>query len=156
MTGALQKLTIVGAAAWLAGAQMPAGHADEHEAEPETLRCLNARTIRRTHVINDDYVVFWIQGRRLFLNALPKSCKGLSRDRRFSFETSTRSLCVRDKIRVLEESASGFYEGRFCTLGLFYPMSEEDLASFIQDRTVTPQPEEVESADVEDIVKEQP
>ena len=35
-------------------------------------------------------------------------------------------------------------------------MSEEDLASFIKDRTVTPQPEEVESADVEDIVKEEP
>ena len=128
--------------------------ADEVDAELMSERCINSRSIRRTEVINDDYVLFWVQGRRIFLNALPETCKGLSRDRRFSFETTTRSLCARDKIRILRESALGVYEGRSCSLGQFQPITEEELARFLEERTITPQPEEVEPADVEDVVEE--
>ena len=91
------------AAIYLVWALVPTARADEESAESESLRCINARTIRRTHVINDNHVVFWVQGRRLYLNALSSTCNGLSRDRRFSFETTTRSLCAPDKIRILKE-----------------------------------------------------
>lgn len=151
----LRQAFVTGLAAALTCWIAPAVSADEESAEPETLRCINARSIRRTEVINDDYVVFWVQGRRLYLNELPKSCIGLSQDRRFSFETTTRSLCARDKIRVLKESARGIYEGRSCSLGRFRPTSVDDLGAFIESRTVTPNPEDVESAEVEDIVTDE-
>lgn len=151
----LRQALVAGLAAALMCCIAPAVIADEQSAEPETLRCINARSIRRTEVINDDYVVFWVQGRRLYLNELPKSCTGLSQDRRFSFETTTRSLCARDKIRILKESARGIYEGRSCSLGRFQQTTVEDLNAFIESRTVTPEPEEVESAEVEDVVTDE-
>ena len=151
----LRNSLAAGLAAALLCGFAPGAHADEEAAEPESLRCINARTIRRTEVISDDYVVFWVQGRRLYLNELPRSCIGLSQDRRFSFETSTRSLCARDKIRILRESARGVYEGRSCSLGRFHPTTVEDLGAFIESRTVTPEPEEVPPAEVEDMVRDE-
>ena len=108
--------------------------ADEEEATGESERCINVRSIRGADVIDDNYVLFRVQGRRLYLNALPKSCKGLSRDRRFSYETYTRSLCERDTIRVLREAGGGIYDGRACKLGRFQPITEEDLVDFIKER----------------------
>jgi len=125
--------------------------ADEEEAAGESERCINARSIRGVDVIDDNYVVFRVQGRRLYLNALLKSCNGLSRDRRFSYETYTRSLCERDAIRVLREAGGGVYEGRACKLGRFQQITESELVDFIEDRTVTPEPEAVEAPDLEEI-----
>jgi len=126
--------------------------ADEEEATGESERCINARSIRGADVIDDNYVLFRVQGRRLYLNALPKSCKGLSRDRRFSYETYTRSLCEQDTIRVLREAGGGIYDGRACKLGRFQPITEEDLVDFIKERSVTPEPKAVEVPDLEEVV----
>lgn len=127
-------------------------HADDQDVEDDSKRCINSRSIRGTEVINDNYIVFEIQGRRLFLNALPKSCTGLSKNRRFSWEISTRSLCARDKIRVLREGGNTVFEGRSCSLGRFRPVTYEELMEFSRDKRQTPEPQEVESADVEDVV----
>ena len=126
--------------------------ADEEEATGESERCINARSIRGADVIDDNYILFRVQGRRLYLNALPNSCRGLSRDRRFSYETYTRSLCERDTIRVLKEAGGGVYAGRACKLGRFQPITEEELVEFIGDRSVTPEPEAIEAPDLEEVV----
>ena len=144
---------VLSAGCWLVAA--PDALADDTDEVREPQRCINSRSIRRTEVINDDYVLFWVQGRRMYLNALQSSCTGLTQERRFSFETTTRSLCAHDKIRVLRESGLGVYEGRSCTLGRFQEMTEEALDDFIKERTRTPQPEDVEPAEVEDVVKEE-
>ncbi len=130
---------------------VPANAQDEG-VDDGSKRCLNARSIRRTDVIDDNHVVFEIQGRRLFLNVLPKSCTGLSQNRRFSYEISTRSLCAHDKIRILREAGNTFYEGKSCSLGRFRPVTYDDLVAFGQNKTQRPAPQEVESAEVEDVV----
>ncbi|MDJ0905602.1 MAG: hypothetical protein QNI96_06250 [Woeseiaceae bacterium] len=130
---------------------MPA-YAGDEGVEDDSKRCINARSIRGTEVINDNYIVFEIQGRRLYLNALPKSCTGLSKNRRFSWEISTRSLCARDKIRVLREGGNTVFEGRSCSLGRFRPVTFEELMEFTQGAKRAPEPQEVEAADVEDVV----
>jgi hypothetical protein len=127
---------------------------EEEAAEDESLRCINARSIRGSDVIDDNHVLFELQGRRLYLNALPNSCVGLSRDRRFSFETHTRSLCALDKIRVLREAGGGVYAGRACSLGRFQPVTAEDLVVLFPKDAVPTQSELSESADVEDVVTE--
>lgn len=131
---------------------LAATNAQDEGVDDGSKRCLNARSIRGTEVIDDNHVVFEIQGRRLFLNVLPKSCTGLSKDRRFSYEISTRSLCAHDKIRILREAGNTFYEGRSCSLGRFHPVTVEALEALEQDGTQPPEPQEVESADVEDVV----
>jgi hypothetical protein len=128
--------------------------AQEDEAEADdSKRCINARSIRGADVIDDNYVLFEIQGRRLFLNRLAKSCVGLSRDRRFSYDTYTRSLCARDKIRILKESGDGFYEGRSCSLGRFEPITYDELQVFLGERSAPIEPEKTAPAGIEDVTK---
>ena len=124
------------------------------EEEDSSLRCINARSIRGADVIDDNHVLFEIQGRRLFLNVLPATCKGLSIDRRFSYDTYPRSLCARDKIRILKDSGSRIYETRSCSLGRFQPITREDLEDFFRDRSVTPKDKKVEPAEVEDVIND--
>ena len=126
-------------------------HTEDEGIEDNSRRCLNARSIRRTEVIDDNNVVFEIQGRRLFLNQLPKSCTGLSENRRFSYETYTRSLCAFDKIRVLREAGDTFFEGRSCSLGRFRPVTVDELLEAERSTVDPAPPQKVESADVEDV-----
>ena len=127
---------------------------DKTVEEDDSKRCINARSIRGADVIDDNYVLFEIQGRRLFLNALPKSCVGLSRDRRFSYDTYTRSLCARDKIRILKEAGDGFYEGKSCSLGRFQPITYDELQAFLKGRTAPVEPEETAPPGIEDVTED--
>lgn len=127
--------------------------ADELDAAGEDgERCVNARSIRGVDVIDDNHVLFHIQGRRMFLNALPKTCVGLSVEGRLSYETHTRSLCARDKIRIMREAGGGVYSGRACSLGRFQPMTKEQLDDYFKKRTVPADSQKPESADVEEVV----
>ena len=87
---------------------------DEREENPESsnseldveesARCVNSRTIKRTSVIDDRNIVFYMRGSRIYINVLPRECRGLSHQRRFSYTTVTRSLCNSDSIRILRET----------------------------------------------------
>ena len=129
----------------------PDVRADEN-ADVETKRCIQSRTIRRTEVIDDSNVVFHTQGRRIYLNTLPKPCKGLSRHGRFSHVTHMRSLCALDRISVLQEGGTGAYEGRACKLGRFRPMTEEGLHDYFDKRAKKPESKSVEPPPIEDVV----
>lgn len=124
---------------------------DEGIDDDQSKRCINARAIRRTEVINDEVVIFHMQGRKIFLNNLTRTCKGLSRDKRFSFVTHTRSLCALDRINVLKESGSGFYEGRACKLGRFRPATEDDIADIYEQQHKIPEAQPVELPPVQDV-----
>jgi len=117
----------------------------------EGKRCINARAIRRTDVLNDGNVIFYMQGRKIYLNTLLKSCKGLSLDGRFSFVTHTRSLCRLDSINVLKDSGSGVYEGRACKLGRFKSVTEEDIQDFYERLHKLPEAEPTELPPVQDV-----
>ena len=79
----------------------------------------------------------------------------LSKDRRFSYETYTRSLCASDKIRILQDSGGRLYEGKSCSLGRFQPIERQDLIDFLEQRETVPEPEPTAPAEVEDVVKDE-
>ena len=122
---------------------------DEREENPESsnseldveesARCVNSRTIKRTSVIDDRNIVFYMRGSRIYINVLPRECRGLSHQRRFSYTTVTRSLCNSDSIRILRETGFGFEEGRSCRLGLFHPTTDEQISAYIQRSIEAPQ-----------------
>ena len=132
--------------------------ADDVEDEADTKigeRCINSRTIRRTDVVDDSNVVFYMRGTKVYLNTLPKPCKGLADERRFTYGSFTRSLCEFDRISVLKDSTFGAYEGRSCKLGRFIPVTQEEAAYFFhpQDRVTEPEPVDpppVEEFDIDD------
>ena len=144
----------------------PLSLADEIEDDDEyseAERCINSRTIKSTTVIDDRNIVFYMRGSKIYRNILPRPCRGLSTQRRFSYTTVTRSLCDSDSIRILRETGQGFEEGRSCRLGRFHPTTEEDLNAFLYRLYETPkaipptlpEPQEVTGKDDEETSEEE-
>ena len=129
----------------------------------ESERCVNSRTIKRTAVLDDRNIVFYMRGSKIYINVLPRECRGLSHQRRFSYTTVTRSLCNSDSIRILRGTGYGFEEGRSCRLGLFHPTTDEQISAYIQRSLETPkaipptlpEPQEVTSEDDSEKVEEE-
>ncbi len=128
---------------------------DETDAE-ESQRCINSRTIRRTDVVDDSNILFYIRGSKVYLNTLPKTCKGLSDERRFTYGSYTRSLCEFDRINVLKDSTFGAYEGRACKLGRFRLVTQDDVAYLFEQRQRVPEAERVDPPPVEELILDDP
>lgn len=86
-----------------------------------------------------------------FVNQLPRTCRGLSRDRRFTYQLYERRLCANDRIRVLLTAGTSMIEGRSCKLGEFRQLSVDELERIYLPDVSTPEPAPVESADVEEL-----
>ena len=126
----------------------------EEETDEDGLRCINSRSIRSTDVINDSNIIFEMQGKKLYQNTLPRSCRGLSREERFSYTTHTRSLCANDLITVLNDSGMGMIEGRACKLGRFRPTTEEEVGEFVQRLYAPPEARMPEPPPPREVVSE--
>ncbi len=124
---------------------------DDAADEQDDRRCINSRAIRRTDVLDDVNIVFYLQGRKIYLNAMRAPCPGLSRDRRFSYGSYTRSLCEFDKINVLTDSGFGMIEGRTCKLGRFRLVTKEDVEYIYEQRDRLPEPERVEAPPIQEL-----
>ena len=127
-----------------------ASRADEVEDE-EARRCIQARTIRQTHVLDDLNIFFYMRGKAIYHNILPRQCKGLSRDRRFSYTSSVNRLCYLDSIRILHDSGWGLQEGRSCQLGYFRPVTKEDIELIVERKHTPPPSEPLPTAEPEEI-----
>ena len=109
----------------------PIAVADEAEGvdDHKPRRCINTGSILQTRVIDDGHVVFMMRRNEMYLNTLRSRCGGLSRNGRFSYRLQTRSLCELETITVIESGTFGNPFGRSCTLGMFKPVTMEDLTT---------------------------
>jgi hypothetical protein len=107
--------------------------------DDNTEKCINARILKRTDVVDDQHILFYMPGSKVYLNILPSLCKGLSRERRFSYTTLNRSLCRFDSIRVLSDFGGALQQGRSCRLGYFHLTSKEEIDA-AQERMNEPPP----------------
>lgn len=96
--------------------------------------CVRASNIRSTLVVDDQTILFYMRGNRVFQNRLPEDCPRLGKERRFSYERRVGQrvgrLCSIDAITVLESfSVTPF--GATCRLGKFHPITvtEADVIS---------------------------
>jgi len=108
-------------------AQEEAPQVEEQDSVVEGQRCVSSRTIRKTEVIDDQNILFYIRGATIYLNHLPKPCTRLSRDGRFMYRTTVARLCRADMINVLTEMGGSVGIGRACKLGSFYAITKEDV-----------------------------
>lgn len=122
--------------------------------EEKARKCINAGVIRHTRVLDDSNILFYVRGKSIYHNILPRQCTGLAREARFSYRRSTSSLCSHDTIQVLYGSAAGLREGRSCRLGYFRKVTEEDIAVIFERINRPPQAEPLPPAEVEEIIKE--
>ena len=122
--------------------------------EENARKCITASVIRHTKVLDDSNILFYVRGKSIYHNILPKQCKGLTREGRFSYRRSTSSLCNHDTIRILYGSGTGLQEGRSCRLGYFHEITEEDIAMISARMYRPPQAEPLPPAEPEEIIEE--
>jgi len=139
---------------------LPAFGEDEDEDnaldEDQGENCISTRTLKRTEVVDDHHILFFMNGNKVYLNALPRQCKGLSRERRFSYSTTSRNLCSFDSIRILSDFGNSMSPGRSCKLGRFHLTSVEEVEA-ARERGQEPPPAKTPAgADVEEIGVEAP
>lgn len=106
--------------------------AEEPDAQAE--HCVNVRMIARTEIITDDAILFRMRGDDLYLNRLPHRCPGLDRGDAFMYRTSVGQLCDLDIITTLSNMGFGFTPGISCGLGMFYPVTEEQVEELKAER----------------------
>lgn len=122
--------TLLGVALSLAGTAA-AQDEDEQRASDEPLRCLSMNSIRSTKVLDDGRVLFLNARDKAWLNRLDRECLGLSRSGTFEYRVQSGArharLCSTDSITVIESTGRGLN----CGLGMFEPLSSDELASLI-------------------------
>jgi hypothetical protein len=92
--------------------------------------CISINRIKRTKVIDDQTVLFEMNGDVFLSNMLERTCPGLAREGRFMHETQGR-LCDIDTITVLEQWGTSFRSGFTCQLGDFHPITEIEADELI-------------------------
>ena len=66
--------------------------ADEDE-EENARNCIHVSRIRSTKIVDDLRILFYMRGKPDYLSILPRQCRGLSREGRFSYRVSANTLC---------------------------------------------------------------
>ena len=122
----------------LSAAQEEAPTVEEEDSIIEGQRCLSSRPIRKTEVLDDQNILFYIRGAAIYLNHLPKPCKNLAREGRFLYRTTVARICRSDIINILTDSGGGLGLGRACKLGTFYAITREDVEKLKTPRAVEP------------------
>lgn len=102
-----------------------AADADEFDRTPQD--CISVTSIDRTKVIDDETILFFMRGRQVLRNHLPRTCPGLARHDRFSYRTTANRLCDIDTITVLEQWGGRLQNGFTCPLGEFHPITAEEV-----------------------------
>jgi hypothetical protein len=92
-------------------------------------QCISLIRIDHTDVIDDRNILFYMKGKDIYRNHLPYPCSGLGRiNDTFMYRTSLNQLCNVDIITVLDNLGFGFSPRNSCGLGLFYPVTKDDVA----------------------------
>ncbi len=101
----------------------------DDEDEKESRNCIQTRSLKGTAVV-DDHVLFIKKGNSVYHSPLPRTCKGLSRYKQFSYKTTSGSLCSQDLIYVMDSAGR---ESRACSLGPFYEIDGDELKLLVEN-----------------------
>jgi Family of unknown function (DUF6491) len=103
--------------------------------------CISRSGIRRTEIIDDRTIVFYMSHQKIYLNQLPNRCSGLRSARAFSYRPTGSQLCNVDMITVVRTMGGQPNAGPSCGLGKFRPVTKEEVAMIKNKDTEIP-PEE--------------
>ncbi len=92
-------------------------------------RCVSLTSIKRMTILDNRHIIFDLTGGRHYLNTLPYPCAGLHRSRAIMYRTSLSRLCDLDIITVLDDVGPGFRPMGSCGLGVFQPVTDEELGN---------------------------
>jgi len=90
-------------------------------------RCISARSIRRTRVLDDRHVVFELPSKTYYLVQFQNRCHQLRRNSSIAYESSGGQLCRLDTIRAIDNFRSGPI-GPPCSIPGFYEVTADQVA----------------------------
>lgn len=103
----------------------------DFDLDDDSVRCIQAVSIRRIRAIDESTVAFYMSGNRVYLNFLPRRCRGMVRNQRFAYETSSGRLCRQDRISVIYDTGARDV-GLPCPIGDFHPAEVESVDMMIE------------------------
>ncbi len=80
-------------------------------------KCLSLRNVDTSRAIDDYNILFFMKGKKVYLNTLKHRCSRLGSEGTFSYNVSHFQLCDYDVISVFD--AHGSATGGFCGLSKF-------------------------------------
>jgi hypothetical protein len=89
------------------------------------VRCVNVRSIDNTVVVDDQNILFYMLGDRIYQNHLRHPVPGLDQNQPFMYRTVSTQLCRGEIVTVLERWGFGYTAGASGALGDFVPIDEE-------------------------------
>ncbi len=92
---------------------------DDEQLEDNSERCINLMRIDHTHILDDSNILFYMRGKKVYINKLSRRCPGLRRADSFMYKTSSSQLCNVDIITALDNI--GFGTRRFVRAGQILP-----------------------------------
>jgi hypothetical protein len=119
--------------------------------EVNAKNCIRIRSIQNSRIMDDRNIIFVMTGSKNYHNILPRECHGLKREGRFSYGSSSGSLCNLDNIRILYQGGRGLQEGNACRLGKFHLISDEDVDALMDTEIEPLQPEPIPMPEHEDM-----
>lgn len=85
----------------------------------ESKKCLSLRSIDKIKILDEKNILFYVRGKKLYRNTLPRKCNGLRTDSIISYSVSMGQLCRLDMIRVQDRFGGSLISGASCSLGVF-------------------------------------
>jgi len=114
-------------------------------------KCISPAWIRRTYIVDDHTIIFYMNQQKIFVNRLPHRCAGLRSAGTFSYRLRGTQLCNIDTIKVVRSTGGRLDTGPTCGLGMFHPVTEEEVA-MIRNKEAEIPPQESEAAENSDAV----
>ncbi len=106
---------------------------------PETRDCVDVSRIKRTKIVDDSTLLFYMNGGEIFVNHLPRRCAGLRIADSFAYETSLSVLCNVDVIHVLRNIGGDLVPGPSCGLGTFQPITADEVETLLAGPEAEPE-----------------
>lgn len=107
------KMNLFAAVAVLAALAAPASaFAADAAGKPV---CLDVNRIDHTEVLNSRQILFYMYGKKVWVNTLTNNCSTLTRQDGFAWESSITKYC--DNVEIIRVLRTG----EVCTLGAFTP-----------------------------------
>ena len=130
-------LLSLGALAWACESNAQE-ESDKDGVSGKTRNCVNTRRIRRTFIVDDRNLLFYLGTRTVLLNTTENQCAGLKREGRFSWISNSGVLCKGDGISGSHDPWGRTRPVATCQLGIFHQISREDADAMREPVVVAP------------------
>lgn len=123
---------------------------DDGDVDEGGERCIDTRRISNTRIVDKRNILFYMRGKDIYHNELPRDCFGLRPGKIISYRTSLSRLCSNDFITLLDSFGMGMSRGPSCAIGKFRPVTKEEADAIRHGPDADIEPEPIEPATPEE------